>query len=150
MQYRLALRHIPISAGWADMTHPWRGLTHYFLLSLSFFSPFCVSFLAFLASFLALSFLPLSPTVSSSAFPGFLTLVNFSSSTVCDVFVRAAIHLSSRLTPASLHSKSSLFSHFAALLGIIFAHQREFLRVQAKPLKIFFRHQAMSLAQVGL
>ena len=140
MSHRLALRHISTSEGRADMTPPLCGLTHYLLLGLSFLSTFCLSFLPFLASFLALSFLPLSPIAFSSAFVGFLTLVNFSFSLVWDVFMRASIYLSSRLTPSSLHSESPIFSHFAALLGIIFAHQREFLRVQAKPLEIFFRH----------
>jgi hypothetical protein len=132
------------------VTHPSCGLICYLLLGFSFLSPFCLFFLAFLASFLALSFLPLSPIAFSSAFPGFLALVNFSSSMVWDVFGRASIYLSSRLTPTSLHSKSSIFSHFAARLGIIFAHQREFLRVKAKSLKIFLRHQVVGFPQVGL
>ena len=128
---------------------PSSELTCYLLLGFSFLSPFCVSFLAFLASFLALSFLPLSPTAFSSAFPGFLTLVNFSSSMVWDVFVRASIYLSSRLTPTSLHSKSSLFSHSAALHRILLTNQRIFFGVQAIALIIFLRFQIVGFTQMG-
>jgi hypothetical protein len=46
-------------------------LTCYLLLGLSFLSAFSLFFLAFLASFLPLSFLPLSPTAFSSDFSTF-------------------------------------------------------------------------------
>ncbi len=131
------------------------GLTCYLLLGLSFLSIFCLSFLSFLsflpflASFLALSFLPLSPTAFSSAFVGFLTLVIFSSM-VGDVFVRASIYLSSRLTPTSLRTKSPVFCHLAPLLRIFPAHQRIFFGVQAKSLEIFIRHQVVGFADMNL
>ena len=131
------------------MTRPSCGLTCYLLLGFSFLSPFCLSFLGFWASILSLSFLPLSPTAFSSAFPGFLTLVNFSSSMVWDVFVRASICLSSRLTSTSLYSKSSIFSHLAALFRIFLADQRIFFRIQAESFEIFLRHQVMSFAEMS-
>jgi hypothetical protein len=46
-------------------------IRNYFLISFSFLTPFFAFFLAFLASFLPLSFLPLSPIAFPSTFPGF-------------------------------------------------------------------------------
>ncbi len=60
------------------------------------------------------------------------------------------LDLSRRLPPAALRSQASFLGQFAALFGILFAHQREFLRIQAKSLEIFLRHQVVSFAQMSL
>jgi hypothetical protein len=114
---------------------------------------FVALLLIFLGLFGLLLGLVLLTFVSHSfllAFPGFLPLVNFSSSMVWGVFVKGSIYLSSRLTPTSLYSASSIFSCLAARLRILLAYRRIFFRIQAESLEIFLRLEIMSRPQMHL